>query len=76
MKRKMTTKTNPTNVKVELHFTRNLGNFESVRIGLGIEDWVRDGENPSTATDRVFKFVEEKLIEKVNEVEADLKRKK
>ena len=72
----MTTKTNPTNVKVELHFTRNLGNFESVRIGLGIEDWVRDGENSSTATDRVFKFVEEKLIEKVNEVEADLKRKK
>lgn len=68
--------TNQTNVKVELQFTRNLGNFESIRVGLGIEDWVRAGENPSQATDRVFEFVEKKLLEKVNEVEADIKRKK
>ena len=68
--------TNQTNVKVELQFTRNLGNFESIRVGLGIEDWVRAGENPSQATDRVFKFVEQKLLEKVNEVEADIKRNK
>lgn len=68
--------TNQTNVKVELHFTRNLGNFESVRIGLGIEDWVREGENTSTATDRIYKFVEEKLIEKVNEIESEIKGKK
>ena len=67
---------NQTNVKVELHFTRNLGNFESVRIGLGIEDWVRDGENTSSATDRIYKFVEEKLIEKVNEIESEIKGKK
>ena len=72
----MTTKTNPTNVKVELHFTRNLGNFESVKIGIGVEDWVREGENTSTATDRVYKFVEEKLIEKVAEIETDLRKKK
>lgn len=67
---------NQTNVKVELHFTRNLGNFESVRIGLGIEDWVREGENTSTAADRIYKFVEEKLIEKVNEIESEIKGKK
>ena len=72
----MTTKTNPTNVKVELNFTRNLGNFESVKIGIGVEDWVREGENTSTATDRVYKFVEEKLIEKVAEIETDLRKKK
>ena len=73
MKRKIM---NQTGIKVELQFTRNLGNFESVRVGLGIEDWVRDGENTSTATDRVYKFVEEKLIEKVNEIESEIKRKK
>jgi hypothetical protein len=67
---------NQTNVKVELHFTRNLGNFESVRIGLGIEDWVREGENTTTATDRIYKFVEEKLIEKVKEIESEIKGKK
>jgi len=65
-----------TNVKVELQFTRNLGNFESVRVALGIEDWVREGENTTTAADRVYKFVEEKLIEKVNEIESEIKRKK
>ena len=73
MKRKIM---NQTGIKVELQFTRNLGNFESVRVGLGIEDWVRDGENTSTATERVYKFVEEKLIEKVNEIESEIKRKK
>jgi hypothetical protein len=65
-----------TKIKVELHFTRNLGNFESVKIGLGVEDWVRDGENTTTATDRVYKFVENQLIEKVNQIESEIKGKK
>jgi len=34
-----------TTVKVDLSFTRNLGNYESIKIGIGVEDWVRDGEN-------------------------------
>lgn len=67
---------NQTNVKVELHFTRNLGNYESIKIGIGVEDFVRSGENTNTATDRVYKFVEEKLIEKVSEIESELKGKK
>jgi hypothetical protein len=63
-----------TKVKVDLSFTRNLGNFESIKIGIGIEDDVRAGENVDTATERVYKFVEEKLIQKTQEVEAELKR--
>jgi len=65
-----------TKIKVELNFTRNLGNFESVKVGLGIEDWVREGENTTTATDRVYKFVENQLIEKVNQIEAEIKGRK
>lgn len=61
-----------TKVKVDLSFTRNLGNYESIKIGIGIEDIVRNGENVSTATERVYKFVEEKLIEKTREVEEEL----
>ena len=72
----MRMKMNQTNVKVDIHFTRNLGNFESVKIGIGVEDWVRDGENTSTATDRVYKFVEEKVIEKIKEVESEIKGRK
>jgi hypothetical protein len=61
-----------TRVKVDLSFTRNLGNYESIRIGIGVEDDVRDGENVNDATERVYKFVEDKLIEKTNEVEKEL----
>jgi hypothetical protein len=62
-----------TKVKVDLSFTRNLGNYESIKIGIGIEDDVRQGETVDTATDRVYKFVEDKLIEKTTEVEQELK---
>lgn len=62
-----------TKVKVDLSFTRNLGNYESIKIGIGVEDNVRPGENVDTATERVYKFVEEKLIQKTQEVEEELK---
>ena len=65
-----------TRVKVDLSFTRNLGNYESIKIGVGVEDDLRSGENVNTATERVYKFVEEKLIQKTREVEEELKRGK
>lgn len=65
-----------TSVKVELQFVRNLGNYESVRISIGVEDSVRQGETVNEATERVYAFVEDKLVEKSNEVEAELKGNK
>jgi len=65
-----------TKVKVDLSFTRNLGNYESIKIGIGVEDDLRLGENVESATERVYKFVEDKLIEKTREVEEELKRVK
>ena len=65
-----------TKVKVDLSFTRNLGNYESIKINIGVEDTVRQGENVDSATERVYKFVENKLIEKTREVEEELKRGK
>lgn len=62
-----------TRVKVDLSFTRNLGNYESIKIGIGVEDDVRSNENVNAATERVYKFVESKLIEKTREVEEELK---
>ncbi len=72
MKRRVKLNVSETRVKVDLSFTRNLGNYESIRIGIGVEDDVRDGENVNDATERVYKFVEDKLIEKTNEVEKEL----
>jgi hypothetical protein len=60
-------------VKIDLSFTRNLGNFESIKIGVGVEDSVRDGESVNDATERVYKFVEDKLIEKTQDIEKELK---
>jgi hypothetical protein len=61
-----------TRVKVDLSFTRNLGNYESIKVGIGVEDDVRPGENVESATDRVYQFVEEKLISKTTEIEKEL----
>ena len=65
-----------TRIKVDLSFTRNLGNYESIKIGVGIEDDVRQGETVDSATERVYAFVENKLIQKTEEVEEELKRGK
>lgn len=64
-----------TNVRVELQYVRNLGNYESLRVSIGVEDFVRDSETVNEATDRVYSFVESKIIEKVAEMEAELNGK-
>lgn len=63
-------------VKVDLQFTRNLGNYESLKVGIGVEDFLRNGENIDEATNRVYNFVEGKLMEKVNEIESELNNHK
>lgn len=62
-------------IKVDLAYTRNMGNYENLRINVGIEDYRRDGETTDTAMDRVYNFVESKLIEKMQEIEKELKGK-
>jgi hypothetical protein len=59
-------------VNVALGYTINLGNFQSLRIDIGIEDSERDGENINDAFARVYSFVEEKLTEKVKEASSEL----
>ena len=61
-----------TKVNVTLGYTLNLGNFQSLRIDLGIVDSKRDGENTQEAFDRVYSFVETKLIEKINDAKAEI----
>ena len=55
-----------------LKFVRNLGNYENIHVDVGVEDNVRQGENVSQAMDRVYEFVEDQLIQRVKEIEADL----
>mgnify|MGYP000164848121 FL=1 len=61
-----------TKVTVSLGYTLNLGNFQSLRIDLGIEDSKKDGENINDAFSRVYSFVEDKLTEKVKEASSEM----
>jgi len=60
-----------TKVNVTLGYTLNLGNFQSLRIDLGVVDSKRDGENTEQAFERVYKFVEDKLTEKIQEAQSE-----
>lgn len=63
---------NDTKVNVTLGYTLNLGNFQSLRIDLGVVDSKRDGESINEAFERVYGFVEDKLTEKVKEASAEI----
>lgn len=64
-----------TKVNVTLGYTLNLGNFQSLRIDLGVVDGKREGENIQEAFDRVYSFVEDRLAEKVKEASAEIESK-
>jgi hypothetical protein len=61
-----------TKVTVALGYTLNVGNFQSLRIDIGIEDSRRDGENINDAFERVYAFVEDKLTEKIKEASSEI----
>jgi hypothetical protein len=60
-----------TKVSVTLGYTLNLGNFQSLRLDLGVVDSKRDGENTDQAFERVYKFVEDKLTTKIQEAQSE-----
>jgi hypothetical protein len=61
-----------TKVNVTLGYTLNLGNFQSLRLDLGVVDSKRDGETTNEAFERVYKFVEDKLTEKIQEAKSEI----
>jgi hypothetical protein len=61
-----------TKVNVTLGYTLNLGNFQSLRVDIGVEDALRSEEHVEEAFTRVYSFVENKLIEKINEAKTEV----
>ncbi len=61
-----------TRVSVTLGYTLNLGNFQSLRLDLGVVDSKRDGENTDQAFERVYQFVEDKLTAKIAVAKSEL----
>ena len=72
MKEAVVEERNETKVNVTLGYTLNLGNFQSLRVDIGVVDSVREGENTNEAMNRVYDFVEAKVVEKVQEAKQEL----
>jgi hypothetical protein len=62
-------------VTVSLGYTKNLGGFDSAKVNIGFQDEIRPGETEEETFARVYKFCEDKLIEKITEMEQELKGK-
>ncbi|QIN94043.1 hypothetical protein PP459_gp191 [Streptomyces phage Wakanda] len=61
-------------VKVSIGYTRNMGDFESLRMDIGLE---LDGSgNPNPTFDKAYNWAEGKLLEKIAEVEEEIRSTK
>ena len=61
-----------TDVNVNLGLTISLGNYNSAKLNFGVSDGVREGENVDQAFERVYAFVEAKLVQKQQELMKEL----
>ena len=57
--------TEPTRVSVSLGFKKNIGNYENLDFHFSVSDSARPGETADAAFERVYAFVETKLLAKV-----------
>lgn len=62
----------PTKVSWSLGYTLNTGNFQSLRLDCQISDFVREGETTKEASDRIYAFCEQELIDKLAEAKEEL----
>lgn len=61
-----------TSVSYTARFTRNMGNYESLQLEIGVQDEPRGDEKVSEAYNRIKAFVEEKLLDEVDSLEKEL----
>lgn len=61
-------------VSYRARFTRNMGNFESLQLEIGVEDEPRGEEKFSEAFNRVKDFVESRLLDEIETLEADINK--
>lgn len=56
-----------TEITWSIGYTHNLGNFQSLRLDVGVKDFKRSGETVQQASERVYRFAESELSKKVEE---------
>lgn len=60
-------------VSYRARFTRNMGDFESLQLEIGVEDEPRGDEKFAEAYNRVKDFVESRLLAEVEELESQIR---
>ncbi|AXH68769.1 hypothetical protein SEA_COMRADE_54 [Streptomyces phage Comrade] len=61
----------PHKVKVMVGYTRNMGNFESLRLDVGLE--VEGYGNPNPTFDKAYGWAEGRLLAHLDELESEIK---
>lgn len=59
-------------VSYTARFTRNMGNYESLQLEIGVEDEPRGDEKFSEAYNRIKAFVEERLLDEIDTLEKEI----
>lgn len=59
-------------VSYKARFTRNMGNFESLQVEIGVEDMPRGDEKFSEAYNRVKDFVESRILVDIDLLEKEI----
>lgn len=54
-------------VTMSVGYTKNMGDFNSLRIDVGVEDSVQPGESMTEAADRIYDFVSDQLVARIKE---------
>ena len=67
--------TNPPRIRVNIGYTLNTGDFESLRLDFGVEDSARPDETAQALSDRVYSFAEKQLLEKIRAAKTELSKK-
>lgn len=61
-----------TSVSYTARFTRNMGNYESLQLEIGVEDEPRGDEKVSETYNRIKAFVEEHLLDEISDLEKEI----
>lgn len=57
-----------TEIHVEIGFTANVGNYQSIKVNIGITDWQRPKDkNLDEAVARVYNYVEDQVTARLEE---------
>jgi hypothetical protein len=72
-KKKLSPAPSPSKIDISLGFT-STRNFNSVRVDIGISDFVRAEETLDEAVDRVYSYVEKKVVQKLEQAKKETAR--